>query len=273
MLVSSKEMILKAYQEGYAVPAFNVSNLESLKAVIQGVELKKSPVILAVTETIIAYAGLPYIYSLLKTAAEIASIPVAIHLDHGKSLETVKKCLEVGFTSVMIDGSVFPLEENIALTKTVTEIAHAKNIPVEGELGEVDPENIKLADPIEAKEFVEKTQVDFLAPALGTSHGSNPNEKIDLELLDTIRKELTLPLVLHGASGAKDDEIKKAIKLGIAKINIHTETRLAFIEGMKEGLQKFPDTDDHRKILSICIEKMQKVVENKIELFGSGGRV
>ena len=273
MLVSSKEIIQKAYDGGYAVGAFNISNLETLKAVIQAAEAKQSPVILATTETIISYAGLPYIFSLMKTAAEVASIPIAIHLDHGKSVETVRKCVDLGYTSVMIDGSSLALLQNIELTKQAAEIAHAKNVPIEGEIGELLEDKSKMADPIEAKEFVTQTSIDFLAPSVGTSHGLNANEKVDLELLQRIKEQVNIPLVLHGASGVGEDDVRKAIKLGISKINIHTELRLAFIDGMKEGLAQNPNTDDHRVILKVCIEKMQHVVEEKIDLFGSSGKI
>jgi ketose-bisphosphate aldolase len=273
MLVSSREILQKAYQEGYAVGAFNVSNLETLKAVIQAAELKKSPVILATTETILAYAGLPYIFSLLKSAAQLASVPVAIHLDHGKSVETVKRCLDIGYTSIMIDGSHSSFEQNVAITKSAVELAKTKNVPVEGEIGELLPDKSHLANPIEAKQFVEATGVDFLAPSVGSSHGIQADEKLDLDLLSQIKEQTRIPLVLHGASGVSNDDIKRAIKLGISKINIHTEIRVAFIDGMKEGLTQYPNTDDHRDILKICISKMQKVVEDKIDLFSSSGRI
>ena len=273
MLVSTKEMIEKAYKEGYAVGAFNVSNLETLKAVIQAAEAKRAPIILATTETAIAYAGLPYLLNLMKTAAELSSLPMAIHLDHGRSIEMAKKCLEVGFTSVMFDGSHMSLEENIKATKEVAGFWHSKNIPVEGEVGELGADETKKADIIEAKEFVEKTSVDYLAPGLGTSHGVGASEHIDLDLLSQIRREINIPLVLHGGSGVQKDEIQKAIKLGIAKINIHTELRLAFINGFKKGLQEFPDSDDHRDMLKLSIAEMQKVVEEKIDMFGSAGKV
>lgn len=273
MLVSSKEILQKAYDGGYAVGAFNVSNLETLKAVIQAAEIKKSPVILATTETILAYAGLPYIFSLLNSAAQLASVPVAIHLDHGKSTETVKRCIDIGYTSIMIDGSHFDFNQNVALTKSAVELAHAKNIPVEGEIGELLPDKTHLANPIEAKQFVEATSIDFLAPSIGSSHGIQADEKLDLDLLAQIKEQTKIPLVLHGASGVSNDDIRRAIKLGIAKINIHTELRMAFINGMKEGIAQYPNTDDHREILKICIQKMQSVTEEKIELFGSNGRM
>lgn len=273
MLDSSKKIIQDAFQNGYAIGAFNVSNLETLKAVIQGAEAKKSPVILATTETIISYAGFPYIIALLKKAAEIASVPVAIHLDHGKSIETAMKCVDAGYTSIMLDGSNMELSQNIEATKKAVDYAHGKNVPVEGEIGKLISDESALADPIEAKEFVEKTGIDFLAPALGTSHGMDKNEFIDFDLLNEIRRQTNIPLVLHGGSGVRKEDLQKAIKLGIAKINIHTELRLAFLEGMKQGLVEFPDTDDHRDILKISIEKMQAVVEEKIEILGSAGKI
>lgn len=273
MLVSSKEIITKAYQSGYAVGAFNVSNLETLKAVIQAAEVKRAPVILATTETAIAYAGLPYLLSLMKTAAELSSLPMAIHLDHGRSLEMAKKCVEVGFTSIMLDGSRMALDQNIKFTKEAVDFCHAKNIPVEGEVGELGSDESKKADPIQAKEFVEKTGIDFLAPGVGTAHGVGGNERIDLDLLARIKQEVKIPLVLHGGSGVPKDDIQKAIKMGISKINIHTEVRLAFIKGFKQGLEEFPDSQDHRDMLKISITEMQKVVEDKIEMFGSSGKI
>jgi len=273
MLVSSKEIITKAYQGGYAVGAFNVSNLETLKAVIQAAEVKRAPVILATTETAIAYAGLPYLLNLMKTAAELSSLPMAIHLDHGRSIETVKRCVEVGFTSIMFDGSAMLLTENIKATKEVVDFCHAKNIPVEGEIGELGEDESKMADPIEAKQFVAETSVDYLAPGLGTSHGKGTNEHINLDLLSQIKQAVPVPLVLHGGSGVPNEEVQKAIKLGIAKINVHTDLRLAFINGFKKGLSEFPDSDDHRDMLKLSISEMQKVVEEKIEIFGSAGKI
>lgn len=272
MLVSSKEMISKAAQGSYAIGAFNVSNLETLKAVIQAAEAKRAPIILATTETIINYAGLPYISALIKTAAEVSSLPMALHLDHGKSMETVKKCLEVGYNSIMIDASQFDFEQNVKLTKEVVDLCQSKNIPVEGEIGQLSSEKSKLASPAEAKEFVQKTGVDFLAAAVGTTHGLQKDEHVDLDLLTNIRREVDIPLVLHGGSGVPDDEIKKAIKQGIAKVNIHTEIRLAFIKGFQEGLKQYPDSDDHREILQYSIEATQQLVEEKIELFGSSNK-
>lgn len=272
MLVSSREMIQDAQKGRYAIGAFNVSNLETIKAVIGAAEVKRAPIIMQTTETSLAYAGFPYLVVLVKEAAKLAQVPVALHLDHGKSIDTVIKCLNEGYTSVMIDGSSLEFEKNVELTKKVVELAHQENVPVEGEIGKLVTDKDKLADPIEARNFVEATGVDYLAAAIGTVHGVT-EQKIDLDLLSDIRAQINIPLVLHGGSGNSDEMIRKAISYGICKINIHTEIRLAYIRGVKKGLQENPNTDDHRAILKPALYEMQKVVEGKIELFGSAGKV
>lgn len=273
MLVSSKDMLLKAQKEGYAVGAFNISNLETLKAIMAAAEAKRSPVILAIAEGSIAYAGLPYIFVLAKEAADLSQLPIAIHLDHGRTVELAEKCLEIGFNSLMIDTSEFEYNKNMEMTKKVVDLAHAKNVSVEGEIGRLGEDKTQFSDPLEVKKFVEETGVDFVAVGVGTKHGWAPDEKIDLDLLAEIHQKVSVPLVLHGASGAKDEEISKALSKGVCKINIHTEIRRAFIDGIKKGLAENPTTDDHRKILAYSIEEMQKVVEKKIELFGSSGKI
>lgn len=273
MLISSKDMLLKAQKEGYAVGAFNISNLETLKAVMEAAEIKRSPVILAISESSIGYAGLAYIYNLAKTAAELAKIPTAIHLDHGKTFEMAEKCLEVGFNSVMIDASDKPLAENIVVTKKVVDLAHSKKASCEGEIGQLGQDQNKFSKPEEIKEYVAKTGVDFVAVAVGTRHGYAPDEKIDVDLVAKIKEMVSVPLVLHGASGAKDEEVRMVIAKGVAKVNIHSELRMAFIEGLKQGLAENPQSDDFRKVLSYSVAKTQKIVENKIELFGSSGKI
>ena len=267
MLVTSREMINRAQREGYAIGSFNVSNLESVKAVIAGLEKKKSPGIIATTEKSISYAGLPYIFALLQQAARLSSVPIAIHLDHGKSLEMVKKCLQIGYTSIMIDGSALSFEENVKLTKEVVNLSKSKDIPVEGEIGRIEQE--KLTNPIVAQDFVEQTKVDFVAVALGTAHGFAEGEMVDLDQLARIRDKVKIPLVLHGGSGVPEENIRRAIKKGICKINIDTDIRLAFIKGCQQGLEQCPVVQDHREILSLAMEKIQKVVEEKVDLFGS----
>jgi len=202
MLVTNKELLRKAQKEAYAVGAFNIQNLESLLAVVEAAVDEKSPVIVAVTPSAIKYGGLNYLAGLVKTAAETLPIPMSLHLDHGEDVETVKKCLEVGFTSVMIDGSHLPFEENIALTKCVVDLAHKKGVSVEGELGRltgveektVEERKAVLTDPREAEEFVKQTGVDALAVSIGTSHGAykfKGEPQLDFERLKQIREELT----------------------------------------------------------------------------------
>jgi len=304
MLVTNKELLRKAQKEAYAVGAFNIQNLESLLAVVEAAVEEESPVIVAVTPSAIKYGGLNYLAGLVKTAAEVSPIPISLHLDHGEDVETVKKCLEAGFTSVMIDGSHLPFEENISLTKRVVDLAHQKGVSVEGELGRlagieektVAEREAVLTDPIEAEEFVRRTGVDALAVSIGTSHGAykfKGEPKLDFERLKQIRERVDVPLVLHGASsvpqwiiekatkygaelaGAKgipEDHIRKAIALGITKINIDTDLRLAFTATIREVLATSPKEFDPRKILGPAKEAMKEVVKAKMRLFGSSGK-
>jgi fructose-bisphosphate aldolase class II len=289
--------------KGYAVGAFNISNLESLLAVVEASIEERSPVIVAVTPSSVKYAGLEYLVGMVKTAAESASVPMSLHLDHGQDVETVLKCIDAGFTSVMIDGSRLNFEENVSLTKRVVNLAHSKGVSVEGELGRlmgieestVEEKEAILTDPNAAKEFVEQTGVDALAVAIGTSHGAykfKVEPKLDSERLKSIRQKINVPLVLHGASsvpswiikratkygaelsGAKgipDEHIVKAISLGIAKINIDTDLRLAFTGTIREVLATSPKKFDPRKILGPAKEAMKEIVRGKMRLFGSSG--
>src|SRR4030042_3971219 len=261
-LKTNKELLKRARAEGYAVGAFNTNNLEILQAIVSAGEAEKSPAIIAVSEGAIQYAGLSFLISMVQTASNQFSIPLSIHLDHGRDLEIIQSCIESGFTSVMIDGSHLPFEENMAITKRVVEMAKKKNVSVEGELGRlkgiedhvsVSEREAFLTDPQAAEEFVEKTRVDALAIAIGTSHGAykfKGEVKLDFERLQEVFKRVDIPLVLHGASGVPpavlekaeqfgaklpgakgvpDDAIQKAVSLGIAKINIDTDLRLSFL--------------------------------------------
>ncbi|MCW4044866.1 MAG: class II fructose-1,6-bisphosphate aldolase [Candidatus Bathyarchaeota archaeon] len=304
MLVTNKDLMVPARKKGYAIPALNVQNLESLTAVAEAAVEEKSPVILQITPSVIKYAGLAYITALAKTAAQQAPVPISIHLDHGEDYETAAKCVEAGFTSVMIDGSFLKFEENIALTKRVVAIAHPKGVSVEAELGKlagieersVEEKDAILTDPDAAAEFVEKTDVDTLAVAIGTSHGAykfKTEAKLDLERLKTISRKIQTPLVLHGASsvpnwliekatkhgaqlsGAKgipEEHIKQAIALGIAKINIDTDLRLAFTAAVREALTNSPKEFDPRKILGPTKQAMKEVAKAKMQLFGSSNK-
>lgn len=301
MLVTNRDLLLTARREAYAVGAFNISNLESLLAVIEAAVEEKSPVIIAVTPSSIQYAGLSYIEEMVKTAAESLSLPLSLHLDHGKNLETISRCVGAGFTSVMIDGSHLKFEENIVLTKRVVDLAHPRRVSVEAELGKlagieepsIEAGEASLTDPDAAKDFVESTDVDALAVAIGTSHGAykfKGEPKLDFERLKLIRERVDVPLVLHGASsvpswivekaikygaelsGAKgipEEHIRKAVSLGITKINIDTDLRLAFTATIREFLAKSPIEFDPRKILGPAKEAMKEVVKGKMRLFGS----
>lgn len=301
MLVTNKELQSDATEKGYAVGAFNISNLETLLAITEAAEEEKSPVIIAVTGSSIKYAGLDFIVPMVKTAVKKASVPMTLHLDHGADLEICSKCINAGFTSVMIDGSHLNFEDNISLTKSVVDFAHPKGVSVEAELGRlagveettVEEKDAILTDPDAVKEFVERTGVDTLAVAIGTSHGAykfKAEPKLDFERLKDIRKISDVLLVLHGASGVPteivekankygaelgkakgvpNDAIQKAIKLGISKVNIDTDLRLAFVAATREIFTIKPKVFDPRKILGPAKEAMKEVVKGKMRLFGS----
>ena len=304
MLVTNKDLMVPARRKGYAIGAFNINNLETLLAIAEAAVEEKSPVIVAATPSAIKYAGLAYLAKMVKTAAESAQVPMSLHLDHGDEYETVSRCVGAGFTSVMIDGSHLKFEENIALTKRVVELTNPKGVSVEAELGRlagveektVEEKEAILTDPDSAKQFVERTGVDALAVAVGTSHGAykfKAEPKLDFERLRTISQKIALPLVLHGASsvpswivekaikygaelgGAKgipEEHIKKAVSLGISKINIDTDLRLAFTATVREVLTMSPKEFDPRKILGPAKEAMKEVAKGKMRLFGSSGK-
>lgn len=276
MLVTSKQLVLDAQRGGYAVGCFNTSDIEITKAIIGAAEAQKAPVIVATSEKAIEYAGLEALAAAIRAEAEKSSVPVALHLDHGKSLQMVDKCLTAGFTSVMIDGSSLPYEENMALTFQASVHAHANDVPCEGELGSLGKagqSESRFTDPEEVSVYVHKTQIDFLAPSIGSKHGAGDDEHLNIELLKKIRSFTDVPLVLHGGSGVPDEDIQVAIKNGISKINIDTDIRHAFTKELREILDKFPDEQDPRVILEKVIIEVQKYIENKIKLFGSNNKI
>ena len=282
MLMTGKELLLDAQKNKYAVGAFNVNNMEGIQAIIQAAEELNSPVILQASQGGLKYAGVEYIAALGKLAANNAKVPVALHLDHGTDFEQVMQCIRHGFSSVMIDGSRFPLEENIAFTKKVVEIAHMVGVTVEAELGKiggtedhitVDEKDATFTDPQEAKRFVEETGVDYLAIAVGTAHGVYKGvPKLDYDRITEIRNAIDVPLVLHGSSGVPYESLEKAISLGICKINIDTDIRASFAKTVKEYLLENPDQIDPRKILGPATEAMKKTIKEKMEVFGSVNR-
>ena len=282
MLVTGKEILDKAHAGGYAVGAFNISNLEILLSVIAAAEEEKAPVIIQTSESAIKYAGVDYLAAMVHLAARKATVPVALHLDHGTSYETIMQCIANGWTSVMIDGSHHPLDENIAVTKEIIKVAHACGISVEAELGRLSgvEDNISVEEkdaiytnPSEAVKFVAETGVDSLAIAIGTAHGKYVGvPKLDFDRLTKIKALLNIPIVLHGASGITEDAIRKAVSLGVNKINIDTDIRVAFTEGVKSVFASKPSEYDPRKVCAPAMVEMKKVVKTKIQMFGCAGK-
>lgn len=282
MLVTGREILEDAHKNGYAVGAFNINNMEIIQAIIEAAEATKSPVILQASQGGLKYAGIDYIAALAKVAAHKAKVPVAVHLDHGTDFDQVIKCIRYGFSSVMVDGSKHPIEENIALTKLVVDIAHSVDVSVEGELGKiggtedhivVDEREATFTDPDEAVRFVEETGVDSLAIAVGTAHGVYKGEpKLDFDRIKIIKENTNIPLVLHGSSGVPYASLEKAVSLGINKINIDTDIRAAFAQAVKDFLRENPDNIDPRKILGPARDSMKQVVMEKMKVFGSVGR-
>jgi len=284
MIVHLKEIISQAQKKKFAVGAFNTSNLEVTLGIVAGAVKMKSPVIIQISESTIKYAGLKNIFNLINSIAETdgKDIPIAIHLDHGKNWEIVKDCILIGLSSVHFDGSAFPFEKNVRLTKRAVEFAHRHGVFCQGELGSLPgreglariiiPKNHDsfMTNPEQAREFVAKTSVDTLAVSVGSLHGIfKGQEKIDFERLSKIQQQVKLPLVLHGGSGVKDEEIKRAIKLGIRIINIDTSLRLAFTKTLKQTVKATKSFYDPRKILAPSIIAVAEETADRIKVFGS----
>lgn len=277
-LVTTKEMLLDARKRGYAVGAFNVENMEMVMAVLRAAEETKSPVIMQTTPATVRYAGLDFYLANVRAAAERASVPVVMHLDHGSSFELAMEAYRTGYTSIMIDGSKLPFEENIALTRSVTDACHPGGVPVEGELGRVGGKEDDLVagddnpytDPAEAKEFVERTNVDSLAVGVGTSHGVyKGTPKVNVDVLSKIREVVDVPLVLHGTSGVPDEQVIECVKRGICKVNYATDLRIAFSNGLKAYLQENPETFDPKKYAAPGMDQVYAYVKQKMEVVGS----
>ena len=278
--VTSEKMLLDAKKGGYAVGAFNVENMEMVMAVIAAAEELRAPLMLQTTPSTVKYAGLDLYLANVKTAAERASVPVCMHLDHGDSFELAMRALRVGYSSIMIDGSHSVFEENIAVTKAVADACRPSGIPVEAELGKVggkeddlDGGNGGYTDPQEAKEFAERTGIGSLAVAIGTAHGVYKGEpKLDLDRLAEIRKVVSIPLVLHGASGLSEEAVAESIKRGICKVNFATELRIAYTEGVKEFLGQNPDAFDPKKYGKTAMEHVKEIVKLRIRMCGCDGK-
>lgn len=279
-LVTSKQMLLDAQEGGYAVGAFNAENMEMVKAIIRAAEELKAPVMIQTTPSTVKYASLQMFVGMAEAEARGASVPVCLHLDHGNSFELAVRAVKEGYTSVMIDGSKLPFEENIALTKRVVSVARPNGIPVEAELGKVGGKEDDLeavadtnTDPIEAKEFVEKTGIDSLAVAIGTAHGFYVGTPVlDKERLSAIRAVVDIPLVLHGASGLSDDDVRDCVRRGICKVNFATELRAAYTDAGKELYQRKPETFDPKKFGEVGMEAVTRLVQERMRVCGCDGR-
>lgn len=270
--VTTKKMLQDAQDGHYAVGAFNVENMEMVMAVIEAAEEMNAPVIMQTTPSTVKYAGLDYYLANVKAAAERADIPVALHLDHGSSYGLAMQALRTGYTSIMIDGSHEGFEDNVVLTKAVVDACRPSGIPVEAELGKVGGKEDDLdggdgdgyTDPNQAKEFVERTGASSLAVAIGTAHGLYKGEpKLEQERLSNIRQVVSVPLVLHGASGVPDEAVREAIRRGICKVNYATELRIAYSNGIKEVLKTDPDIIDPKKYGAIGKKYVKTFVMEK----------
>ena len=304
--VTTRELFKKSYTGGYAVGAFNVNNMEIIQGIVEAAEQENAPLILQISKGARQYARHEYLMKLIEAALQISDLPIAVHLDHGDSFELCKDCIDGGFTSVMIDGSHLPFEENIALVKKVVDYAHPRDIPVEAELGRlagieehvnVSERDAVYTNPDEAKEFVEKTGIDSLAVAIGTSHGAykfKTAPKLDFERLKAIEEALPgFPLVLHGASsvlqefvamcnqyggelpgaqGVPEDMIKQAVEGGVCKVNIDTDLRLAMTASIRKAFSENPANFDPRKYLGPARTALKDMVIHKLQVLGVSGK-
>jgi len=283
MLVHIKDIVKIAQKENYAIGAFNITNFESILAVARAAVKANSAAIIQVSESAIKYMGLKPVTHIVSTVAKnvAAAVPIALHLDHGSSFDAVFECINAGFTSVHIDASNLPLDENIELTRQVVKVAHARRVWVQGEVGAMvgSPgdisarlKKIPLAEPEEVVKFVKATKVDTIAAAIGTAHGIHANEEIVFSLLKAIKKQVKIPFVLHGGSGVADGKIKKAVKEGVNIINIGTDLKVAFCQTLIDTCLKNKKETDPRNLLKPTIVAMEKVIMEKMKLFGSAER-
>ena len=305
-IVNSKELLKKAYEGGYALGAFNVNNMEIIQGITEGAKLENAPLILQVSAGARKYAKHVYLMKLIEAAVEDTDLPIVVHLDHGPDFETCKSCIDGGFTSVMIDGSHLPFEENIALTREVVEYAHDRNVTVEGELGrlagvedevKVKAEDSSYTDPDQVQEFAERTGVDSLAIAIGTSHGAfkfKGTPKLRFDILEEVARRLPgFPIVLHGASsvipefvdmvnqyggkmpgaqGVPEDMLRKAASMAVCKINIDSDLRLAMTGTLRKYLYEHPEDFDPRKYMGPCRDAIREMVRHKIvDVLGCNG--
>lgn len=279
-LVTSEKMLLDAQKGGYAVGAFNVENMEMVKAVLAAAEELKAPVMLQTTPSTIKYGTVETYAAIVKAEAEKVSVPVCLHLDHGSSFELAVQAMKAGYTSVMIDGSHEDFENNIAITKKVVDVAKALGIPVEAELGKVGGKEDDLeadadtnTDPAEAKEFVERTGVSSLAVAIGTAHGFYVGTPVlDKPRVSDIKEVVPVPLVLHGASGLSEEDVRECVERGMCKVNFATELRAAYTAAVKKLLEEKPETFDPKKLGVVGMEAVKEQVMIRMKMCGCDGK-
>lgn len=284
MLTNVLEMLEKARAGGYAVGAFNTVNLETTRGIVLAAKEMRSPVILQVTEKTLDYAGGRAIFQLIKNMAEMYApeIPVGIHLDHGKSFEVVERAMEIGFPSVMYDGSRKEYADNLMTTRKIVELAHLRGISVQAELGnvpylgEVNMDSINwdnyMTDPDQAVEFVRETGIDTLAVAIGNAHGFFKEREVpDYDRLETIVSKVSVPIVLHGSSDWSEDRVRRVIGMGVSCFNVDTSIRLAFIGAIKQHLEEHDETDI-RRLLEGSKEGVSNAVKMKIRMYGGEGK-
>ena len=279
-LTTTEKMLIDAHNNGYAVAAFNCENTEMIQAVIAAGEEMNAPVIIQTTPSTISYASVEVFSAGAAALAKNSKIPVSLHLDHGNSFESAQKALEAGYTSIMIDGSQLPFEENIAVTKKTVDLCKKSGIPVEGELGHVGGKEDDTAsagcaytDPQEAQRFVKETGVSFLAVGVGTAHGIYASRPVlNTELISVLRKTLPVPLVLHGSSGLEDAVVKDCIARGISKVNIATDLRITFTQAVREFLNRDAACFDPKKYGAAAREAVKKIAIERIIVCGCQGR-
>jgi ketose-bisphosphate aldolase len=292
MLVHIGKIINKKMVGKYAVPAFNTQDLETTMGIVRAAEAQQAPVIVQTSEGSLEYAGIEELVGIMKAEGRGAKVPVALHQDHCKHEELIRKLIDLGYTSVMIDVSHLEYKENVKITRSVVKYAHKRGVWVQAEIGRLlgseDWQNVKsgddlMTDPDEAAKFVEETGIDTLAVAVGSMHGipvnpkikkimSTLEEHIDLSRLAAIRKRVRVPLVLHGASGVPDDQIRKAITHGVAVFNIDTDLRVAFNKALRDNLDKHPEIYDPRKIFGPATDALQKAAETKLKLLKTSSK-
>lgn len=282
-IISTKYLLQDAQARGYAVPAFNIHNAETIQAILEVCKEMQSPVILAGTPGTFKHIAFEEIYALCKAYSASYDMPLALHLDHHESLDDISRKVNAGVRSAMIDGSHFPFAENVQLVRTVVDFCHRNDCSVEAELGrlggveddmDVDEESAFLTDPQEARRFVELTGVDSLAVAIGTAHGLyTKRPKIDFKRLAEIRETVDIPLVLHGASDVPDEYVRRAIGLGVCKVNVATELKIAFAAAVKKWFADNPEGNDPRYYMRVGMDAMKEVVRSKVTVCGSANKL